>query len=231
VTEAVDGGLVIAGSLEENAILAKLDAAGDLVWGRAFEAGQTSALGEVWQAPGGGFVAAGWRGDEAWILDLADDGQPVAAPCVSTHDPALSVTPVPGTVSDPEAVQVLLWPSPEPGADLVDAIPTLSSYVTCSPPPPPTAIERLLAVRAGDDIALTWTPDSAAEGYHVWTVTTKQEIDLARQSSSPPARGVKGCSPPLPAPGNACADSRGMLRGSPVFYQVRGVGATTVEGP
>ncbi len=96
-------------------------------------------------------------------------------------------------------------------------------------------VRGLRAVRVGatrDDIALTWDADAATSRYNLWHVANKQEIELARQASAPPAIPVPGCAVPNPASGS-CTDTGGVSRGAPshVFYQVRDFCDATTEGP
>ena len=51
-------------------------------------------------------------------------------------------------------------------------------------------IQGLVGVKDGADARLAWTPDGRASGYNVWTVEAKEDIELARQSSAPPAVAV-----------------------------------------
>ena len=100
----------------------------------------------------------------------------------------------------------------------------------------PSRIERLLVSKPAtmpDTIALAWLPDSAAAGYNVWYVTRKDDIDLARQSSSPPAIPVAGCAVPTPAAGVTCTDVGAVSRdpSRPFFYQVRAYCDAVTEGP
>ena len=98
------------------------------------------------------------------------------------------------------------------------------------------AIARLKAVKPlanHDSIDFTWDPDSAANGYNIWYVPLKADIPSARQTSSPPATPVAGCSVPSPASGNACTDVGAVSRGTPTmfFYQVHSYCDAKSEGP
>ena len=98
---------------------------------------------------------------------------------------------------------------------------------------PAMPVRLLKAVRAASDVALRWTPSTSGSGNNVWTVKQKDLIDLARQSSAPPAIGVVGCSDPSPSPAPACVDVGGTTRDSPspLFYQVRAACGGSREGP
>ena len=80
---------------------------------------------------------------------------------------------------------------------------------------------------------MSWQADLGANGYNVWYVGVKSEIDLARQSSSPPAVGVTGCSVPNPSISSTCIDGGAVSRDSPTifFYQVRAFCDELSEGP
>jgi hypothetical protein len=109
----------------------------------------------------------------------------------------------------------------------------LSSPVPCSAAAP---IEQVKAVKQPadpDSIDFNWLADPAANGYNIWYVTAKEEIDQARQSSSPPAVPVTGCSVPAPATATACTDQGAVSRDAPTsfFYQVRTYCDASNEGP
>ena len=91
-------------------------------------------------------------------------------------------------------------------------------------------VAGLLAVRNGGDVDLTWREDQAANGYNLWTVINKEEIDLARQSSSPPATAINGCATPTPSAGPGCTDFGAVARNDRLFYQVRSHCDPTTEG-
>jgi len=97
-------------------------------------------------------------------------------------------------------------------------------------------IQRLLASKESstpDNIALEWLPDVAASGYNIWYVTRKEDVPLARQTSSPPAIAVSGCAVPAPAAGLSCTDIGAVSRSPslPFFYQARAYCDATTEGP
>ena len=103
-------------------------------------------------------------------------------------------------------------------------------------PSPPGVIGGVLAVKGPssfDDVSLSWVPDLAANGYNIWYVGRKDEIDLARQANQPPAVPVVGCATPSPASGSSCTDVGGVSRGVPTifFYQVRAFCDPLAEGP
>jgi hypothetical protein len=83
------------------------------------------------------------------------------------------------------------------------------------------AVRLLKAVKRVGSADFSWTPGSFT-AFNLWYVTTKEAIDSARQSGSPPAVGVQGCSPPLPAAGASCLDDGAVGRAPALlFYQVR----------
>ena len=97
-------------------------------------------------------------------------------------------------------------------------------------------IVGLLAVKGvalPDDVSLQWTADPAGAGHNVWYVNLKEEIPLARLTSSPPALPIPGCTTPAPAPGDSCDDTAGVSRDRPsvFFYQVRTYCDASTEGP
>jgi hypothetical protein len=92
-------------------------------------------------------------------------------------------------------------------------------------------VRLLKGVKSGSDADFTWEPDPAAVGYNVWYVENKEEIDLARQASVPPAIPV--CAAPNPAMTTECVDPGAVPRGMPAhfFYQVRVYCDPDTEGP
>ena len=81
-------------------------------------------------------------------------------------------------------------------------------------------------------MALSWQADIGANGYNVWYVESKQDIDSARENSQPPAMGVAGCATPSPAVAPTCTDSSAVPRLPTLFhYQVRVHCAVGSEGP
>ena len=84
----------------------------------------------------------------------------------------------------------------------------------------------------GSDALFEWSSVPGATGFHVWYVSDKREIDLARAASAPPAIGVLGCSPPAPTLSSDCRDV-GAIPRTPqtLFYQVRAACGASSEGP
>ena len=72
-----------------------------------------------------------------------------------------------------------------------------------------------------------------SSGYNIWYVTRKEDIALARQTSSPPAVPVAGCAAPAPAAGLTCTDIGAVSRDPslPFFYQARAFCDATTEAP
>jgi hypothetical protein len=236
VTETADGGLSIAGSREPasgptEGVLLRTDLGGSPLWLRAYNPRGESRLWRVWEEPDGSLRAAGWRGNEIWLLALDADGL-LSDSCIEPRSLSVTVTDV---QAEPEDTTLTSEPLFElgGGSSLPVSPYPLWDYDPCDCPALPQTIQQLLATKSGDDAILGWQPDGAATGYNVWSVTQPEDIPLARQASAPPAVGVIGCSPPSPCASNTCTDADAISRGFPgiLYYQVRGLCGPDLEGP
>ena len=229
-----DGGFLLAGTTEGQsaAVVAKVDSLGALVWQRKLPA--MAEAEAAFETIAGDTVLAGVRtraGSEVFVAHL-DQGLASDPACgIIDASLATSLAPVMPFEATTPATDVAALDAPV--ATTVEAGVLGSSAVCpagCSVAP--GVLAGLLAVRQGADVRLQWTAGAGANGYNVWYVTGKSDIDRARQATSPPAFGVSGCSVPDPAPAATCTDASGVTRAPETFYyQVRSFCNALSEGP
>jgi hypothetical protein len=218
-----DGGLLIAGASDGGALAAKLDSAGTILWQKIFP--QFSDASRAFELADGGFVVAGL----SFLVRLEKD---LALAGLCAGDGHLV-----GSITTAAAMDVVLAPQPlfvdDGGPADTGNAPRLASRNVCGGcAVAPQAIQRLAGVRRDSDADFSWDADPGANGYDLWYVTDKVDIDRARLSSSPPAVPVAGCAPPASAGGPACADLLAVPRAGNLFhYQVRAFCTAGAEGP